>query len=115
MSNKQYLGEFDVNIQESPFAKYNQSDWAMYFIERYGQIDGEHHKTWVLDQVARIFNDTKVIVKLAKWDDGQEEYRVWLDEPGEKYEQWVKEMKGPWVKTENYEGYEYDYDEGIAP
>jgi acetyl-CoA carboxylase beta subunit len=23
-------------------------------IGRYGQIDGEHHKTWVIDQVARI-------------------------------------------------------------
>lgn len=59
--------------------------------------------------------DTKVIVKLAKWDDGLEEYRFWLDEPSQKYLEWVEEMKGPWVKTENYEGREYDYDEGIAP
>lgn len=27
---------------------------AMDLIESYGQIDGAHHKDWVLDQVARV-------------------------------------------------------------
>jgi hypothetical protein len=28
-------------------------DAAMVYISEYGYIDGEHHKQWVLDQVAR--------------------------------------------------------------
>ncbi|MDD5648989.1 MAG: hypothetical protein PHF86_00985 [Candidatus Nanoarchaeia archaeon] len=109
-----YLGETDVNISESKFKDYTSIDWAMYFIERYGQIDGSHHKTWVLDQVARILKGTKIIVKLAKWSNGKQEYRVWLDDPSEEYKNWQKEMQemlGEFIDNE----YEYTYNEGIAP
>ena len=27
---------------------------AMKLIEQYGHVDGEHHKQWLLDQVARV-------------------------------------------------------------
>lgn len=58
---------------------------AMEIIERFGGIDGAHHKTWVIDQVAR---------KLKGVD----------------YDQWVIDMcdgeDGPNT---------YDYDCGIAP
>jgi hypothetical protein len=57
----------------------------MEFIERFGGIDGAHHKTWVIDQVAR-----------ALLEDA--------------YPHWVVEMKdgedGPNT---------YDWDEGIPP
>lgn len=101
-----YLGETIVDVQQSEFKNYKSSDWAMYFIESYGQIDGSHHKQWVLDQVARILKGTKIILKEAKWDNGQSEYRVTLDEPSKKYKDWVVDMLG--------DG-EYDYDDGIAP
>jgi len=58
---------------------------ALEFIERYGGIDGAHHKCWVIDQVARTLLE-------------------------ESYPQWVIEMKdgedGPNT---------YDWDEGIPP
>lgn len=108
-----YLGEFDVVLKDGPYAKYTPKDWAMEFIERYSQIDGTHHKQWVLDQVARILQGTPVIVKLAKWGNGHEEYRFWLDEPSEAYLKWVQAMKGKWDEDE--ENFEYSYDEGIAP
>ena len=108
-----YLGEFDVKLEDTPYAKYKPKDWAMEFIERYSQIDGAHHKQWVLDQVARILKGTPVIVKLAKWRSGTEEYRIWLDEPSKTYLKWVQAMKGDWDEDE--EAFEYDYDEGIAP
>lgn len=58
---------------------------AMEVIERYGGIDGAHHKAWVIDQVARAL--------LAEY-----------------YPQWVTDMKegedGPDT---------YDWDEGIPP
>jgi len=76
-----YLGEFPVVISESEFANYTPTDWAMCYIERYGQIDGDHHKAWVLDQVSRILKGTEVIVKEARWANGYTEYRVTLSEP----------------------------------
>lgn len=107
-----YLGETLVDQNDTPFKEYGTNEWTMYFIERYGQIDGGHHKAWVLDQVARIQNGTNVVISLAKWDDGHEEYRVWLAEPSSKYLTWVEEMKD-WDEDE--EEYQYGYDEGIAP
>lgn len=49
-----YLGETTVDIATTPFAAYTATEWAMYFVECHGQIDGGHHKSWVLDQVARV-------------------------------------------------------------
>lgn len=96
-----YLGETVVeNEHLSP------TEYAMEFIERYGQIEGDHHKAWVLDQVARILKGTPVIVKMAEWDNGKRERRIDTGEPSKAYKQWVIEMHG--------DG-EYDYSEGIAP
>lgn len=62
-----------------------QCDEALEIILRYGGIDGNHHKAWVLDQVVRVLT-------------------------GENYAQWVTDAKdgedGPNT---------YDWDEGIAP
>lgn len=58
---------------------------ALALIERFGGIDGGHHKQWVIDQVVRVFT-------------------------GDEYDQWVIEMcdgeDGP---------HTYDWDTGIAP
>lgn len=102
-----YLGQFDVDIKDTEFKDYTKENWALYFIERYGQIDGDHHKLWVLDQVARILNGVPVIVKQARWKNGHKEYRVWLHpHPTEAYSDWVMMM---------VEGGEYEYNLGIAP
>jgi hypothetical protein len=108
-----YLGEFDVDVGTTPYAAYTASDWAMEWIGLYGQFEGDHHKAWVLDQVARILKGTPVIVKQARWDNGHSEYRLDLDEPSKNYKKWVKAMRGKWDK--DMEEYEYGYDEGIAP
>lgn len=105
-----YLGEEIVDIQDTVFKDYTPSDWAMYFIEAYGQIDGGHHKQWVLDQVARILKGTNVIVKKATWEGSIAEWRIRLDDPSEEYLQWVIDMK------DGEDGEDtYSYDEGIAP
>jgi hypothetical protein len=107
-----YLGEVVVDLtQVDEFKNYTPADWAMYYIECYGQIDGGHHKQWVLDQVARILKNTPITAKLAKWDDGQQQYRVSTGEPSAEYWAWRKEMAGDIVDGEP----EYDYDEGIPP
>ncbi len=102
-----YLGELEIHeLKGTPFDGYISKDWALEYIERYGQIDGDHHKLWVLDQVTRILLGTKVKVKLAKWSNGQQEYRITTDKPSKKYLKWVEAMLG--------DG-EYEYDEGVAP
>ena len=106
-----YLGETVVDVKDTKFKYYTPNDWAMYFIESYGQIDGSHHKQWTMDQVARVLKGTKINIKLAKWDNGEIEYRINLEKPSKKYKEWIKNMLGDYIDGE----YEYDYDEGVAP
>ena len=102
----EYLGETLVlNREETPYEGFTTIDWAKKYIMCYGQIDGEHHKLWVLDQIARILLGTPIILKLAKWGGGQEEYRFTTGKPSSEYKKWVKEYKKGG----------YDYDVGIAP
>jgi hypothetical protein len=107
-----YLGETPVDVGTHPeYSTYQPSDWAMLFIEKYGQIDGEHHKTWVLDTVSRILMGTPVVVVKARWSNGQEEDRFWLAEPSKEYLDWREDML---CRDENGDP-QYGYDEGIAP
>ena len=110
-----YLGEFPVDISKhEEFSKYTPADWAMYFVESYGQIDGSHHKQWVLDQVARCLKGTPIVVVEAKWDNGHTEYRISTSkETSQEYRDWVQSMLGE-VDSETEET-EYEYDQGIAP
>lgn len=63
-------------------------DKALDIAFRYGQVDGGHHKVWVIDQMVRA-----------------------LCGSDEKYKKWVKEYCGPDPET----GDEYLWDTGIAP
>jgi|ETNvirnome_2_130_1030620.scaffolds.fasta_scaffold01032_2 hypothetical protein len=108
-----YLGETVLeDLTGTPYENYGPKEWAMYWIS-WGQIDGAHHKLWVLDQVARVLKGTPIIVKLAKWEGGEENYRIYPDDPSQEYLDWVKEMKGDFDEENGH--YEYDYDIGIAP
>ncbi len=105
-----YIGEIILDTHKTKYALYSPENWVMVWIERYGGIDGSHHKDWLLDQIARILKGTKVIITLAKWSDGQEEYRFELDTPTEEYNNWVKEM------CDGEDGPDtYSYEIGIAP
>jgi len=56
------------------------------------------------------YKRTKVIVRLAKWDNGHEEFRFELEEPTSEYYKWVASMR------EGDDGANtYDYSVGIAP
>lgn len=108
---KGYLGETKVEISTTNrFKNYKPTDWAMLWIEMYSGIDGAHHKDWLIDQIARIMKGTKVILKIAKWENGHTEERFSLDEPPAKYWKWVEAMKNGEDGPETY-----DYDFGIAP
>jgi len=107
---KGYLGEIVLNIENTPFKNYTPSDWVIYFIVQYGGCDGEHHKIWLIDQIARILKDTKPIIKLARWENGHSEYRIDLNEPTKKYRKWVKSLK-----SNEYDSDNYIHSEGIPP
>lgn len=105
-----YLGTKIVKKENTEFSEYSASDWAMYFIEMYGQIDGSHHKQWVLDQVARILKGNEIIIKLAEWENGNKEYRIELAEPTKEYQKWVVDM------CDGEDGADtYSYDDGVVP
>lgn len=109
-----YLGETPVtDFTGTPYEGFTPTDWAMLFITKYGQISGEHHKAWVLDQVSRILKGTPVEVTLATWDTGEKEYRINTGTPSQSYLGWVSYMLGEY--NEENEEYEYEYDEGNAP
>lgn len=99
-----YLGEFEP-ATDNPYADNTPEDWALEYIIRYGGIDGSHHKNWVMDQVARILKGTPVELKVARWENGMEEYRFVTGEPSEAYLEMVK------AAVEDPE----DWDVGIAP
>ena len=105
-----YLGETELDWkQEKEFAKFTKKDWALLYITKYGWIDGGHHKDWVLDQVARILNGAPISLRMAKWNNGQSEYRFSVGE-SEQYHKWVKDISsdenGNIIST---------YEVGIAP
>lgn len=62
-------------------------EMALEIAWRYGQIDGAHHKAWVIDQMVRA-----------------------LCENEERYKNWVEAYEAP-LKYGEY----YEWDVGIAP
>lgn len=108
-----FLGEEVVDICTTKYAMYKPHDWVFLYIEMHGQIDGSRHKDWLIDQIARILKGTKVIVKLAKWDDNnliREKERFDLGYASEEYNNWVKEMCDGEFGADTY-----SYNVGIAP
>lgn len=113
MKNK-YLGARVLqSYAGTPYENFGPADWALAFIERYGQIEGDHHRVWVLDQVARILKGAPVLVSLAEWSNGAKEYRLRTGNPSQEYLAWREEMLGE--KDKETGEREYDYNEGIAP
>lgn len=51
-------------------------DKALELIHNYGEIDGDHHKKWLLDQLVRVLApDYKEWVKGFEWgEDGENTY-----------------------------------------
>jgi hypothetical protein len=66
-------------------------DKALYIAWQFSQIDGAHHKAWVIDQMVRALCGTE-----------------------EKYREYVDAYTKPFVNDAGDEDY-YDWDEGIVP
>ena len=52
-----YLGEFPVtNLAGTPFEGFTKNQWTLWYLEQYGQSEGEHHKALVIDLEALLNN-----------------------------------------------------------
>ena len=74
MTNDQ---EFTIAHEKSPIPLESRINEAIHLIVRYGGIDGDHHKAWVLDQVCRILTRDQY-AQLVAWarngEDGPNTY-----------------------------------------
>lgn len=76
---------------------------ALEIARRYGQIDGDHHKAWVIDQMVRALTDCPTILKEAK-------YVYFGFGESEEYKEFLRSYK------EGEDGPEtYEWNEGIPP
>lgn len=71
---------------------------ALDVLFNYGQTDGEHHKTWAIDQVVRILCGCYYDREVGECMSQTKEYRQWIDDYC-------------YVNGEQ----EYEWDCGIAP
>lgn len=101
MSAETFEGEYRIDVDKTEYAMWQTGRWALFWIEKYGSIDGEHHKTWVIDQVARILMGTAIVITEARWTDHASEYRFRLASPSKIYSDWAQEVG--------------DVDSGVAP
>ena len=86
---------------------------AKAYIERYGSIDGGHHKQWVLDQVMRALTDCPALTGESTDSKGKTYFYMQQGESPE-YKQWCESMRGEW--DPKWEEYEYsEWDTGRAP
>ena len=99
-----FLGEVNVDkVDVEPYKNYNKEDFALMFIEQYSQIDGSHHKAWLIDQIARILKGSEIVIKKAMWENDQFEYRISVGKSDD------------YLIWENYMKLDGGYDAGIAP
>lgn len=50
-----------------------------------------HHGRWLVDQVAKITLNCPITLRIAKWSNGQIEYRVSIENISEEYNKWRAE------------------------
>jgi hypothetical protein len=72
-------------------------DAALNFALRYGNIDGAHHKTWVIDQMVRALTGCQMNAHGYQLE--SKEYLAWVNEA-------CNGKDGPDT---------YDWNEGVAP
>ncbi len=78
---------------------------------RFGGIDGDHHKAWVIDQMVRELTGCPKVRRLSpfKWTDDKR-HRITMLGESEEYKELVREARHGELGPETY-----DWDEGICP
>ena len=66
------MRDFDEVIESINIMREYNVEEALRLLIRYGQIDGEHHKTWVIDQAVRILTGNYYDELIAAANDGED-------------------------------------------
>jgi hypothetical protein len=82
---------------------------ALDLVIRFGGVDGDHHKAWVIDQITRALTGCPTITKTAKDYKGQP-YTFDAQGESEEYLELVRNAKSGEDGPETY-----SWDVGIAP
>jgi len=64
--------DFDEVIESINIMREYNVEEALRLLIRYGQIDGEHHKTWVIDQAVRLLTGNYYDELIAAANDGED-------------------------------------------
>ncbi len=85
---------------------------ALRIAVRFGGIDGDHHKAWVIDQMVRALTDCPVAKQLGtyKAHDGEHYYRFEVMGESKKYSNLIKKAKAGEDGPDTY-----NWNIGIAP
>lgn len=110
IETRELLGEFEVDVADTPFANFQPSEWALYVIAAYGSIEGEPHKDWTLDQAARCLHGAPPRITRTEWSDGTVEYRIEPFGTTPAYINWVEALKDGENGPDTY-----PYSIGVAP
>lgn len=74
-----------------------------------GQVDGEHHKAWVIDQMVRALTGCPPVTETAQLADGYP-YTYIAQGESEEYQRFIAKYKAGEDGPETY-----SWEEGIAP
>ena len=66
------MRDFDEVIESINIMREYNVEEALRLLIRYGQIDGEHHKTWVIDQAVRLLTGNYYDELIAAANDGED-------------------------------------------
>jgi hypothetical protein len=66
------MRDFDEVIEAIHIMREYNVEEALRLLIRYGQIDGEHHKTWVIDQAVRLLTGNYYDELIAAANDGED-------------------------------------------
>lgn len=93
---------------ELPTVEQEKIDMALAIAEKYGSIDGAHHKSWTIDQMIRALTGCPMTTIHGVGEYGDFTYKSMGE--SDEYKQWViSHNDGP-------DGPEtYEWDTGIAP
>lgn len=89
----------------------NKINKALRFAHEYGQIDGGHHKLWVIDQMVRALHGSPMVTKSAI-DYQRNQYTYEDQGESKEYTAWVQKYCEWDASTEEYN---YSWETGSPP
>lgn len=72
LSNMVFAGKPEDLADRSRAPMEDRIVGALRFALAYGQIDGDHHKAWVIDQIVRVLSDDAYFALIERWENNDE-------------------------------------------